>query len=935
MSPIRNHCLTGVALLSAFLMFALAPPARALMPPLSGVAPPEILQASEQGLLAIPSAGTGLPSSTTQSTWRVPVILVSFSDSLLTHTPGEFNRALFDTTRSTATGSAYDYYRWVSNGRFTLVGEVVATVHLSQDRLWYGNNSYGFSRESPNNDFGLVWEALQFIERDQNVNWSDYDLDHDGFVDMLWVVHAGIGGETSQDRNNLWSVTTSLTSGWRGGTFFTTQDPVPGSSTQNMRVDRFTILPELSSLRPGTISEIGVYCHEFGHALGLPDLYTVALFTGQIDQGPGCWSLMSTGAYGANGRSPEYPAHMGAWPLQFLGWDHTFRPAQDSTVTLDPLEGGGPIMDLWYQGEAEPEHFLIENRQRLSFDRNLLGEGLIVYHVDDAIIFQRLRLNSINSGGTPGLRVVEADGDEDLVTSRNAGDANDPFPGALNRVRFDDDTSPSARSFVGARTNVALEDIHQVDRRMRFRARVEGAGWLPPVDCTVGSFAPVESHSLARSAGVDDQGIAYWVSSEERDDGLQIYLRSGRGQWGPPERVTASPGSPVDPAIAVLPGGDLAIVWIDDRSGRSEIWFRSRIRGVWTPERLLLGLPGQCRAPALGADARGGLSLAFLYLSAGAPELRFMRFTWFSPFGQTMRVTTPDQRPGVPALAVAPNGVSFIVWSEWSSSPQKLCFARCHPDSGVAGNYTLTFRSTVAQLDPSAVTDRFGTLHVVWQSSGPGNNQIHFQRRLSTGFSPVDTILDAKGYLLQNPTIAIDTARTLHVAYESFRTGSGELRYLRSKLGDSWDAVSTRLTNPLDGVATKPQVLPSSKSDLTIAYIHYASNGPRVLTRRRLLEPGAASVTPRPRETVLLRAGPNPLRPGQAVRLWCAGRPLGDPAIELFDVAGRRLTRIPLVPSEPGWQGELSAETTRAWPAGIVFARGSGFASELRLVVIR
>jgi hypothetical protein len=397
--------------------------------------------------------------------------------------------------------------------------------------------------------------------------------------------------------------------------------------------------------------------------------------------------------------------------------------------------------------------------------------------------------------------------------------------------------------------------------------------------------------------------------------------------------VSSSPGSAYDPAIAVLPGGDLAIVWIDDRSGRDEIWFRSRIRGVWTPERLLVGLPGPCHAPALGADARGGLSLAFLYLAGGVPELRFMRFNWFSPFGQPVTVTRPDQRPGVPALAVAANGISYVLWSDGASSPQRLNFARCHPDSGFTGNYPLTFRPTVAQLDPSAVVDARGYLHVVWQSSGPGVNQIHFQRRLAGGVSPIDTILDTKGYLLQNPTIAIDTALTLHVAYESFRTGSAEIRYLRSLRGEGWDAVSTRITDPLVGGATKPEVLPASSTDLTVAYVQYTSGGVSILTRQRLIGHTLLAVDDLPDVRPSLRVGPNPIRAGQGGRIWCAARPPAA-AVELFDLAGRRIARVPLVATASGSWADLPGSVTRAWPSGVVFARVPGFSPE-RLVVIR
>ena len=134
--------------------------------------------------------------SATQPVFRIPVILVSYSDEPLTYGSADFDLALFDTTHATATGSLYDYYRWASGNRLSVLGRVVATVHLPHDKLYYGYNSFGLSRTAtPHNAAGLVLDAL--VACSSQVQWSDFDLDRDGFVDMLWVVHAGLPGEAS------------------------------------------------------------------------------------------------------------------------------------------------------------------------------------------------------------------------------------------------------------------------------------------------------------------------------------------------------------------------------------------------------------------------------------------------------------------------------------------------------------------------------------------------------------------------------------------------------------------------------------------------------------------------------------------------------------------------------------------------------------------
>ena len=914
-------------------------PARATMPPLvPDLAPGALTEAFHSGLLAGSAPSEGLPTSATRGNWKIPVILASFSDTALAYGPADFERLLFDSTGAVPTGSAYDYYRWVSHGQLSLRGKVVAQVKLPNSRAYYGNNSSGLSGlATPNNEFGFVWDAIRACPA--SINWADYDLDHDGYVDMLWVVHPGVGGETTADKNALWSLTSALTNGWRSGTFFATDDPIPGSPSQTIRLDRFTVLPELSPFVPGAISEIGAYCHEFGHCLGLPDLYTVALFTGQIDMGPGNWSLMSSGAYGTDGHSPQFPSHMGAWPLQFLRWDTTFRPSVDSTIALAPLEEGGPILDLWFQGEAQPEHFLIENRARLGFDRNLPSPGLIVYHVDDNMIFQRLLLNSINSGPTPGLRLMEADGRFDLPASHNRGDATDPFPGALGRVAFDDDTQPSTRTFLGGWSNVALTNIQLDGNFVRFRARVQPAGWRPVQDFTSSGFQPIESFGQGRAMDVDANGVAYWVTSEVRDGRPQVVLRSGRGEWGDPLPVSYTTREALDPTVAVLPGGDLGIVWSDDRSGTAQLYYRSRIRGVWSAEHPLVPLPGDCRYPSVSADHHGMMSVAFRYSGPGSnAQIRLLRFSYAAPFGQPVPVTSSPLVPGPPLVLTAPNGATTVLWIERSTTPQRLYFARWAPDSGVVGPYALTPRPAQAQLTFGGTIDRFGTIHVAWQMSGAGRSEIHYQRRFaSQAPSPWDTILDARGTLLQNPAIAADAGGNLHLVYESTPTTAIEVRYLNQRAG-TWDALSSVITSVNQGSASRPQPLPSTDKDLSVAFTQYAADGVHIRLRRRVLGPEQILTVPEPPEAaspIALRAGPNPVRAGRGLEVWWSGAAPSRPAIELFDVAGRKVAEANLARGGAGWRAGWSGAATREWPEGVLFARVAGTSASTRIVVVR
>src|SRR5262245_27058370 len=328
---LRFHVVVAILVCAA--IAALEGPARAVMPTPSGWVPPLVSQGFDQGLFKLPTK-PALGVSAVTGTWTVPVVLVDFTDQPLTYgNTAVWDQALFDTTHVTATGSVFDYYQWVSHNRLRVVGKVVAVVHLGQTKGYYANNSWVLGSSLPQNSAGALDEALS--RSDAQVNWADFDRDQDGYVDMVWLLHSGLGGENVIGRQDLWSITSRL-SAWSGGGAYTTNDPIPGTLIKE-RVDRFSVLPEMSAFHIGSRAAIGAFCHEFGHALGLPDLYDTAAQAYPFDVGPGNWSLMSTGVYGTDGQSPEYPSHLGAWPMMFLGWARSTRPTRDTLVTLPPI----------------------------------------------------------------------------------------------------------------------------------------------------------------------------------------------------------------------------------------------------------------------------------------------------------------------------------------------------------------------------------------------------------------------------------------------------------------------------------------------------------------------------------------------------------------------------------------------------------------------
>ncbi|MBI5170906.1 MAG: M6 family metalloprotease domain-containing protein [Candidatus Eisenbacteria bacterium] len=905
------------------------PPAR------SGGLPAPLSAARESGLLDVPVLPE-FPTSAQANDWLVPVVLVGFTDSTLRWSAPQLQHALFDTTRSTATGSVVDYFDWASRGRARVRFEIVATVQLGHDLNYYANDRYGVDwLSTPNNDWGLVRDAV--VAADPHVDWRRFDRDGDSYVDMIWVVHAGIGGEGASSMRSLWSITSRLSGGWSDGGVIETDELVPGSDRQHMRVDRFSILPELSMFVPGAISEIGVYCHEFGHALGLPDLYDTSQLGGSANVGPGNWSLMSTGAYGGDGHSPQYPSHPGAWPSLYLGWAEKVRPANDTLLTLAPLADGGGVVEVWFQGESSSEHFLLESRATSGFDHTLPAPGLIVSQVDDALIGIRLGSNRVNTGPTPGLRILEGDGDFDLATSWNHGDANDPLPGALGRTRLDDDTSPNLRSIGGAITQIALENIATVNGRTQVRLRVRAPGWRSVEEVPDPANAPVAGGSRGRTAVVTPQGTEYSVSSDSRGGSPQVLLRTRSldGVWSEPQIVTQSPSAAFEPTIALLPNNDLALAWTDLRGGQFQIWYRARIGGWWTAERPLTSAPDGCVSPAIATDGRGRVFVAWIKLHNPRPSLQFLAFGWASPFGTPATASDTTDFPSAPAIAATPDGRAMVAWSDLAGTQPRVQFARWSPDSGLSPRLRLTSSAAYSQPACDLAAGADGTFHLVWQQQTSGLSEIHYQRRPTVGSpSPRDTVLAGSGDALQSPGIVTDPLGGVHLLFERTTPSGQQLNYKRWVAGRGWDKGASTLSGS-EGSVSHATLTAITPGGVNVTYQSSDALGDHLVTRLRRLDGRAAADVPEPPAPTLARSAlsiaPNPAFAGTVLRLRGAEFAPGA-AADLLDAAGRRLAT-----AHADGTGELrfGAEVTRALAPGLYFARPRAGGPAARLVVIR
>jgi immune inhibitor A len=355
-----------------------------------------------------------------RGTVRVIVVLVDFSDKEMSQSKEHFEE-LFFSLGSLATGSVRDYYQEVTHGLVDLQGEVVGTYRMPRTAVEYAHGKSGIEIGPPN-AHEMARHAVEAADPD--VDFAPYDNDGNGYVDAFVVVHAGQGGEATLDVNDIWS----HKSVFEGNPYV----------TDGTKVYSYLTVPE--------DAKTGVCAHELGHLLfGWPDLYD----TDNSSSGIGNWCLMAGGTWNGEG---DRPAHPSAWCKAHQGWVSVTNRTANGSATFPDVKESHDVTRLWKDGGTSQEYFLVENRQKTGFDDHLPAEGLLIWHIDDAVATNRDEMH-------PKVALEQADGKRQLEQRVNRGDGGDPYPGSTDNRTFDANSTPGSKSYAGADTCVAVSSI--------------------------------------------------------------------------------------------------------------------------------------------------------------------------------------------------------------------------------------------------------------------------------------------------------------------------------------------------------------------------------------------------------------------------------------------------------------------------------------------
>ena len=325
------------------------------------------------------------------------------------------------------TGSVRDYFYDNSYETFDPHFDVVGPITLTN-----------YSVNSPNqtsNMRNVLTAALKAAN--DSVDYSQYDLDNDGRVDIFYVIFAGVGSNTGEAPQHVWPHASYL---W------------PNLTYDGVRLARYACSCELYSEQYNILDGIGTMCHEFSHVLGLPDLYDTDYAENGQASTPSGFEIMDGGGYNNYGRTPAGYSAYDKYSLEFAPVSVINQPG---SYTLNPLSSHKEAYKLL--SPVNNEFFLFENRQKSGkWDAYIPGHGMMVARVDSTNVNVWTGNNVNDNPAHLYYEMLRAGG-----STEAGGVVSDPFPGTKGVTMITNATQANLKTWNGTENAFSITDIKE------------------------------------------------------------------------------------------------------------------------------------------------------------------------------------------------------------------------------------------------------------------------------------------------------------------------------------------------------------------------------------------------------------------------------------------------------------------------------------------
>lgn len=411
----------------------------------------------------------------TKGNIRIPVLLIKYPDLSNTYTKAQLSDHL-----NNGSGSFKEFLRSSSYGKLNPTFDVFG---------WYTTpNNYATYGYSLGNTAVIPMVTAAIAQADADVNFSQYDSNKDGYLDALIIIHSGYSAVNALDDYNNYAY--------------------PHAGTNALSENRDGILIESYSIQPekwGTTNQLvnsllgipivtdqlvikKILGHEFGHLMGVRDLYDVT----RSSIGLGAWCIM--------GHGESYSAYC----KEAFGWFNPQVITESATGLVLAPSSSDSTACYRINTQNINEYFLLENKQQTAsgpwyaslpgssdINTSLPGSGLAIYHINS------YQVNKGNSNKNNKLvDLEEATGGNELdapvpsslgisnaldyLTNSYFGSSGQLFPNG-SRTSFNDNTTPNSRTYTNQNTNINVYNIRRSGTNIIFDVTVPPAPPPPPI----------------------------------------------------------------------------------------------------------------------------------------------------------------------------------------------------------------------------------------------------------------------------------------------------------------------------------------------------------------------------------------------------------------------------------------------------------------------
>ena len=670
------------------------------------------------------------------------VIMAYFTDRSNTKNVGEVYRMIFNDMNG--------YYMEVSYDLLYVTGSWYGWFSIGHTLAFYGADS-ATAIDDPNNDgYSESWWFIRdaVALADPYVNFASYSK----FV----FVCAGPNQESSGVTNDIWSCR------WSGLHIDTDDD---------FTITHGMIVPDIEA---GSYGVLGVHAHEYGHELGLPDLYG---YTG----GVGNWDLMATGCWNNLGKTPAQPT---SYCRMLEGWigssrirDMPFGTAD--LLMLDPLEDPTGTIQVIRLTGIEYDYYLIEARRKVGFDAYVPGNKVLVLYYNAGKLYLKATLSPGQSYRTSSVEVMVTK--EDLegwsfqvyvaykTWSSDKRLTNNAAPSEAN-------WRGQAVASVGSYVYAVWDDGRDGNWEIYFKRSTDnGLTWGPDTRLTNNA-----SNSWYPSVAAYGSYV-YVVWQDDREGNWEIYmLRNEKygdsGYWYSAVRLTNNPASSLRPSVAAY-YRNVHVAWHDNRNENWEIYYkRSTDNGLtWGSDTRLTNDPNVSEYAYVAAYSN--------YVYVAWQDNRYENYDIFVKRSTNNGATWTQLRLTSDAsdqewVSIAAYGYDVhVVWTDYRAEGNTEIYYRRSIDSGVSYKPEVRLTSSAGESTCANVAVKGKTVYVVWEDTRTEQFEVWFKDSPDRGVHwTADRILSAQPNISQWPSVSV-SGDNVYVVWTDQRNGNNEIYF--------------------------------------------------------------------------------------------------------------------------------------------------------------